>query len=166
MDADLLEELYRKHYTSVLLYCTCLCGDQQLAQDLVADAFVKAYLSLPNDVPSFRYWLLRVCRNLWIDQLRKRKWETSFKSLEHASSNCTPESQYLQDEQKRFLWDCILQLQPLDRELVTLHYFSGIGLQEAAAILGKSYESTRQRMVRLRKILRQQMEEQGYDRKL
>lgn len=166
MDADLLEELYRKHYTSVLLYCTCLCGDQHLAQDLVADAFVKAYLSLPNDVPSFRYWLLRVCRNLWIDHLRKRKWETSFKSLEHASSNCTPESQYLQDEQKRFLWDCILQLQPLDRELVTLHYFSGIGLQEAAAILGKSYESTRQRMVRLRKILRQQMEEQGYDRKL
>lgn len=166
MDADLLEELYRKHYPSVLLYCTCLCGDQQLAQDLVADAFVKAYLSLPNDVPSFRYWLLRVCRNLWIDQLRKRKWEASSEPLNYVSSNCTSESQYLQDEQKRFLWDCLLQLQPLDRELVTLHYFSGVGLQEAAAILGKSYESTRQRMVRLRKILRQQMEEQGYDRKL
>lgn len=162
MDADLLEELYRKHYPSVLLYCTCLCGNEQLAQDLVADAFVKAYLSLPNDVPSFRYWLLRVCRNLWIDHLRKQKWEAGSAPLEYISSNDTLESRYLRDEQYRLLWKCILELQPLDRELVTLHYFSGLGLQEAATILGKSYEATRQRMVRLRKTLKQRMEEQGY----
>lgn len=162
MDADLLDELYRKHYSSVLLYCTCLCGNEQLAQDLVADAFVKAYLSLPNDIPSFRYWLLRVCRNLWIDHLRKQKWEAGSEPLEYICSNDTLESEHLRNEQHRILWKCILELQPLDRELVTLHYFSGLGLQEAATMLGKSYEATRQRMVRLRKTLKQRMEEQGY----
>lgn len=162
MDADLLEELYRKYYTSAVLYCTALCGDSHWAQDIAADAFVKAYLSLPNDVPSFRYWLLRVCKNLWIDQLRRQKRETSAEPLQYMADHTTPETQYIQEEQNRCLWSAISQLPPLDRELVTLHYFSGLSLQEAAKLLGKSYDATRQRMVRLRQTLKSRMEEQGY----
>lgn len=166
MDADLLEELYRKYYGGALLYCISLCGDEHLAQDIASDAFVKAYLSLPNGVSSFRYWLLRVCRNLWIDHLRKRKWETSPEALEHLSDNTTPEAQYLRSEQNRCLWKAISMLSPPDRELVTLHYVSGLDLRECAKLLGKSYAATRQRMVRLRQTLKQYMEEQGYGSKL
>ena len=71
MDAQLLETLYRKYYSAAYAYCLTLCGSEQTAQDLVSDAFVKAWLSLPEDIPSFRYWLLRVCKNLWIDQLQQ-----------------------------------------------------------------------------------------------
>ncbi|MBR2420958.1 MAG: RNA polymerase sigma factor [Oscillospiraceae bacterium] len=162
MDADILEELYRKYYAGAVLYCLALCGEEHLAQDLASDAFVKAYLSLPNSVPSFRYWLLRVCKNLWIDHLRKRKWETSGEPLEHMSDGSTPESKYLQDEQKRCLWQCLSELSPQDRELVTLHYISGLGLQEAARLLGCSYAAARQRMVRLRHTLKFRMEDLGY----
>lgn len=162
MDADILEELYRKYYSGAVLYCLSLCGQEHLAQDLASDAFVKAYLSLPNNVPSFRYWLLRVCKNLWIDHLRKHKWETSPEPLEHMTDGATPESRYLQNEQKRCLWNCISQLPPQDRELLVLHYVSGLGLQEAARLLGCSYAAVRQRMVRLRQTLKTRMEEQGY----
>lgn len=162
MDADLLEELYRKYYPAALLYCTALCGNEHLAQDITADAFVKAYLSLPDDVPSFRYWLLRVCKNLWIDHLRRHSREVSDEPLQYMTSGTTPESQYIQSERNRCLWRAIASLSPLDRELVTLHYFSGVPLQEAARLLNKSYPATRQQMVRLRQTLRQRMEEQGY----
>lgn len=163
-DSDVLEELYRKYYSPAVLYCLRLCGDGHLAQDLAADAFMKAYLSLPNDVPSFRYWLLRVCRNLWIDHLRKRKWEISSEPLDSMSSGNTPEIIFLKNEQQHILWKYISALPPSDRELLTLYYFSGLSLQESAAILGKSYDATRQRMVRLRQTLRQKMEETGYER--
>lgn len=166
MDRDILEELYRKYYAAALLYCTAMTGNESLAQDITADAFVKAYLSLPDDVPTFRYWLLRVCRNLWIDHLRKRQWETSSDPLEYLSQESSPETTYIKEEQLRILWTCIQKLPPMDRELVILHYFSGLSLQETAGILRKSYDATRQRMVRLRKTLRMNMEEQGYDRKL
>ena len=162
MDADLLEELYRKYYGPAVLYCTALCGDEHLAQDIAADAFVKAYLSLPNDVPSFRYWLLRVCKNLWIDYLRKRKQEVSDEPLQYLADHDTPESSYIRDERNRFLWNIIAQLPPLDRELVTLHYFSGLNLREAAKMVGKPYPAVRQRMVRLRQTLKTRLEEQGY----
>ena len=162
MDADLLEELYRRYYGAALLYCITLTGNKQLAEDITADAFVKAYLSLPNDVPSFRYWLLRVCKNLWFDHLRKKKWETSEEPLEYLSNDGTPETAFIQEERNRCLWKAIAELGPLDRELLTLHFFSGLPLQEAAKIIGKSYSATRQRIVRLRQTLKQKMEEQGY----
>lgn len=162
MDADILDELFRKYYGPAVLYCLQLCGDGHLAQDLASDSFVKAYLSLPNDVPSFRYWLLRVCRNLWIDHLRKEKWNTSDEPLQYIADRNTPETAFLKKERSRCLWRAISELAPLDRELLTLHYFSGLSLQEAAKLIGKSYPATRQRMVRLRQELKQRMEEQGY----
>lgn len=163
MDADLLEQLYREHSQAAILYCTFLSGDEELAQDLTADAFVKAYLTLPENVPSFRYWLLRVCRNLWIDHLRKHRREVKSLPADRLVTSATPESRYIQTERSRCLWNAIVSLPPPDRELVTLHYFSGVPLGEAAKLLGISYSAVRQRMVRLRRTLRQRMEEQGYD---
>ena len=55
-------------------------------------------------------------------------------------------------------------LSPMDRELLTLYYFSDVPLQEAARLLGKSYPAVRQRMTRLRQTLKQEMEAQGYGR--
>lgn len=123
---------------------------------------MKAYLSLPNHVPSFQYWLLRVCKNLWIDHCRRRKHLTSDEPLSVIPDPVTPELKYIQDEQRRALWKAIAALSPTDRELVTLHYFSGLPLNEIAPLIDKSYDAVRQRMTRLRQRLRQEMEAQGY----
>ncbi len=162
METEILEQLYRRYYSAAYLYCLSLSGDAHTAQDIVADAFVKAYLSLPDAVPSFRYWLFRVCKNLWIDQCRKKQYTTGPESLEFIPDPNTPESIYLQNEQKRALWAALNALPPKDRELITLHYFSGLPLNEIAPLMGKSHEAVRQRMVRLRTKLRQEMEDQGY----
>ena len=164
MDNDLLAQLYRTHSGPAHLYCLSLCGDPHLASDIVSEAFVKACLSLPEDVPSFRYWLLRVCKNLYFDYLRKKKFEAGPEALDQLSTGSTPESDYIQKEQYRCLWRILISLPPADRELLTLHYFTGLSLQDIAPITGKSYAAVRQRMVRLRKFIKQEMEEQGYGR--
>lgn len=133
-----------------------------MAEDLVSEAFLKAFLSLPEDIPSFRYWLLRVCRNQWIDHCRRQKWVTGEPPPDGLTDYSTPEQIFLENERRSALWHAISGLPPLDRELVTLHYFSGLPLTQIAEILGKSHTSVRQRMVRLRQKLRQRMEEQGY----
>lgn len=144
------------------MYCFTLCGSWELAEDITADAFVKAYLSLPDSIPSFQYWLLRVCRNLWLDHCRREKHLTSPEALDTLSDQRTPETVLLANERQRILWKAIASLSPLDRELVTLHYFSGLPLNGIAALMGKSHAAIRQRMVRLRAALKQRMEEQGY----
>lgn len=162
MEADILEELYREHYGAALLYSMALCGDTQLAQDLTEEAFVKAYLSLPDRIPSFRWWLLRVCKNAWIDHLRRQTRELGSDPLDRIASPGTPESIYIKKERSRALWNALEQLPPQDRELIALHYFSGLTLREASQLLGLPYTAARQRMVRLRQALKRHMEEQGY----
>ena len=120
---------------------------------------MKAYLSLPDETPSFQYWLLRVCKNLWLDHLRKHRRLVSEEAAANLSDLSTPETVYLANERQRALWNAIATLSPLDRELVTLHYFSGLPLNEIAALMGKSHGAVRQRMVRLRTARKQRMEE-------
>ena len=162
MEPDVLEILYREHYGPALLYCIALCGDEQLAQDLTADAFVKAYLTLPDQTPSFRWWLLRVCRNAWVDHLRKHRRESGWDPIDRIAAPDTPESICIKNERHRILWRALGMLQTRDRELVTLHYFSGLSIKEASLLLGLPYTAARQRLVRLRQTLKAYMEEQGY----
>lgn len=164
MDQEILEALYRRHYSAAMFYCMSLCGDEHLAQDLVSDAFIKAYLSLPDDIPSFQYWLLRVCKNIWIDHLRKQKFRAEAESPDRLADPVTPETAYIQGQERRALWNAIRSLEPADRELVTLHYFSALPLKQIAPLLGKSHAATRKQLSRLRQILKQRMEEQGYGR--
>lgn len=163
MDNDVLDALYRRHYSAAYLYCRSLCGDAHTAQDIVADAFVKAYLSLPDDVPSFRYWLLRVCKNLWIDLCRRQSRLTEPAALEFIPDTHTPETRYLENEKRRILCAALNTLPPADRELIILHYFSGLPLKEIAPLMGINYEAVRQRMVRSRQKLREKLEAQGYE---
>ena len=159
----ILQTLYQRYYSTALLYTTALCGDTELAKDLVADAFVKAYIALPRQIPSFQFWLFRVCKNLWIDHVRRQPLLISEDQLLTLTDHQTPEIQYLQNERYRCLWNGIHSLAPVDREIVTLHYFSELPLQEVAQLVGMRYPAVRQRLSRLRRILKQRMEEQGYD---
>ena len=72
MDNDIFDTLYRRYYAPALLYAQGLCRSRHLAEDLVQEAFCRAWLSLPDDVPSFRGWLFRVLRNLLIDHQRRQ----------------------------------------------------------------------------------------------
>ena len=97
MDSDLFERLYRQYYTAALLYARSLCRSRHLAEDMVQEAFCRAWLSLPDDVVSFRSWLFRVLRNLIIDHQRRQKFlsdeeppDTDFLSSQSFKPNSIP----------------------------------------------------------------------------
>ena len=162
-DKDILELLYSRYYNDARLYCLALCGNRETAEDLVADAFVKAYLSLSDDVPSFRYWLFRVCKNLWIDLLRKEKRRIDSTYESWPADLNTPETEALKAEQRKILREAIESLEQSDREILLLHYFFDMPLYEIAKMQSKSYDATRQRLTRLRQTLKKRLEEQGYE---
>ena len=54
MDRDVLAQLYERYYQPALFYLLALCRDRHLAEDLVQEAFVRAYLSCRRTSPHFR----------------------------------------------------------------------------------------------------------------
>jgi RNA polymerase sigma-70 factor (ECF subfamily) len=165
MHGDILEQLYVRYYHSAYLYTLSLCGSRELAEDLVADAFVKAYLTLTDENESFRFWLLRVCKNLWIDHIRrqKRRAVQGDEALSDIPDTYTPEQRLLRDERLADLYRSIGALREPDRELLVLHYFSGLSLGEIARMLHASPGSVKTRIFRARFSLKQLMEENGYE---
>ena len=73
MEPRSLEELYRRCAGELYLYAYSLCQNRAQAQDLTAEAFCRALLSLEGEGVQWRGWLFKVCRNLWLDELRRGK---------------------------------------------------------------------------------------------
>lgn len=63
------------HQGSLLAYATALCGDRQLAADLVQDCAVRVLRTTraPGNESTYKAWLFTILRNLWLDHLRTRK---------------------------------------------------------------------------------------------
>lgn len=164
MNRDIFEQLYVRYHKSAFLYTFSLCKNREIAEDIVSDAFVKAYLSLSDDHTSFQYWLLRVCKNLWIDYLRrqKRTAENSEAALHNIPDQETPEKNLLREERLSMLYQCIQQLPPGDQELLVLHYFSDLRLKELSLMLRTSPGSIKTRIFRARQNLKKLMEDNGY----
>ena len=162
MDNDIFDTLYRRYYAPALLYAQGLCRSRHLAEDLVQEAFCRAWLSLPDDVPSFRGWLFRVLRNLLIDHQRRQKHLSADDPPEQADTH-TPESALLQREGAAALYRALERLPDADRELLTLHCFARLTAAELADTLHMTPAAVRQRLHRARTRLRQNMEEDGYE---
>ncbi len=164
MDSEILEQLYVRYYKSALLYTLSLCGNRENAEEIVADAFVKAYLSFSKDHTSFQYWLLRVCRNLWIDNLRRQKRiaDDSHNELLNIADDNTPEANLLRDERLVTLYRCIRLLPKKEQELLILHYFSKLPLREIALMYQVTPGSIKTRIFRARQNLKKLMEDNGY----
>ena len=152
MDRDVLAQLYERYYQPALFYLLALCRDRHLAEDLVQEAFVRAYLSLPEDVPSFPYWLMRVCRRRHADG----------DPPERADSAPTPEERLLQREELIALYRAIARLSEDEQELLNLFYFARRPLSEIAQLTGMTPGAAKTRLYRARRHLRREMEEDGY----
>ena len=69
------DSLVRRYDQSVLRLALHMLGNEQDAQDVYQEAFIKAYRHLGNFrfECSFYTWLYRIVTNLCLDQLRRRK---------------------------------------------------------------------------------------------
>ena len=70
---DAIEELFVTHYNDALLYTISLTKNAPLAEDIVSDAFYTALRTADDTVYHFKTWLLKVCRNLYLNRLRKNR---------------------------------------------------------------------------------------------
>lgn len=162
MDSAFFEELYRRYYAPALLYARTLCHSSAMAEDMVQEAFYRAWLALPENVVSFRGWLFRVLCNLIIDQQRQRKHLTDDAPPDTAD-DATPESILLQREDAAALYRAMAALDADERELLTLYFFARLTAPELGELLHATPVAIRQRLRRARIRLRQRMEEDGYE---
>lgn len=157
MKNDWVEEIYQHYYRDVYLYAYSLCKNHHTAQELCSDAFFKALTSCDETTESIRYWLLRVCKNCFIDRWRKAQKQSAIPLEEFPiqTEEQDPLDQILQQDEHRRLYRAILQLPEQVREVVLLFYFHGFSGQQVAQMTGRSPGAVRTLLYRARSQLKE-----------
>ena len=161
MDSNGIKELYNVYSRQVYIYAFSLCKNRHLAEDLMQDAFAKAILSLECSHGNVQAWLFRVCRNLWIDHVRKSK-HLSYIEIENIQIEDSS-SDFLDDiirtEEAMRLYKTIISMSHSFREVLTLYYYLELPQNKIAEILNMSNGAVRTLLYRARNKLKNIVEE-------
>ncbi len=144
-------------------------ADEDIAQDLVQEAILRAYLSLEalKDPERFRSWLIGILVNVCRSFIRDR--ETNFLSLEALAGGMSfaaavftdgvahPEQVMEERELHRRVMAALEVLPTAVREAARLYYYEQLSIQEAAAILGVSAAAVKVRLHRARQMLAERL---------
>jgi RNA polymerase sigma-70 factor (ECF subfamily) len=136
--------LVRRYQRRLTAFLSQLVGDIELARELSQEAFVRAWSALERFNPKYRFstWLFRIAHNLGIDQLRRRRLQTT--PLYRTDSEGGEVEVVVPDLDKdplghlenralaSELREVIEGLRPEYRELVLLRHFGGLSYQEIA----------------------------------
>jgi RNA polymerase sigma-70 factor, ECF subfamily len=155
-------EIYPRLHRAMKAY---LAGSSVDAEDLVQEAFLKAYKNLDSfkGESGFYTWLYTIARNLAIDEFRKRKYEKM--RISTPSDELHIESDLSTDEGDReeilILRKAIAMLPELMRTVVLMRLIDGLSYPEIAEVTGLNEQTVKNRMFRARKELAGLMKQMG-----
>ena len=148
------------------------CGYVQ-GRDEQMDVYQETLINIWKSLETFRHqsqmstWLYRIAVNTCLGHCRTEKRRRAHIDPEaSAAIDQLPQEEEREEEEElhrsidRLYW-CIGRLSPVDRALVALD-LEDVGSRESAEILGISEANVRVKLHRIRKVLKEMLEESSY----
>ncbi|MFZ9187031.1 MAG: RNA polymerase sigma factor [Algoriphagus sp.] len=149
----LVDRYHSKVFTTIFL----IVKDQDVAEDLLQDVFVKVLHTLSsdkyNEEGKFQPWVMRIAHNLAIDHFRKAKryptilledGSNLFNSLNFAEDSS--EEQRIKEETLAYVRNLIDELPEAQKEVVIMRHYLDMSFQEIAEQTGVSINTALGRM--------------------
>jgi RNA polymerase sigma-70 factor (ECF subfamily) len=170
-DIGAFESLVKRYDRNVFRIAQHITQNREDAEDVVQDAFLKAYQNLGQfqGQSKFYTWLVRIAVNEALMRLRRRrpermvsldedvKTEEDSMPREIADWSPNPEQQYTQGELKDILSRTIQGLPASFRTVFVLRDVEGLSTEETADALGLSIPAVKSRLLRARLQLRERL---------
>ncbi len=175
-DRSAFDSLVRRYDRSVLRLALHMLSNEQDAQDVHQDAFIKAYRHLSNFrfECSFYTWLYRIVTNLCLDQLRRRKSrrEDPGTVLDAAGdemdlmahvpddrAGADPARELQRKHQHAAIQDALAELTPRERTVFELKHYQGLKLRTIGEMLSTTEETAKNTLFRATRKLRTRLAE-------
>jgi RNA polymerase sigma-70 factor (ECF subfamily) len=170
-DVGAFEDLVRRYDRNVFRIAQHITQNREDAEDVVQDAFLKAYSNLGQfqGQSKFYTWLVRIVVNEALMKLRRRrpermvsldedvKTEDDSVPREVADWSPNPEQLYSQSQLHDILSKTIQGLPPGFRTVFVLRDVEGLSTEETAEALGLSIPAVKSRLLRARLQLRERL---------
>ena len=170
-DVGAYEQLVHRYDRNVFRIAQHITQNREDAEDVVQDAFLKAYENLKNfqEQSKFYTWLVRIAVNEALMRLRRRrpermvsldeevKTEEDSMPREVADWSPNPEQLYNQAELRDILSKTIQGLPSSFRTVFVLRDVEGLSTEETAEALDLSIPAVKSRLLRARLQLRERL---------
>jgi RNA polymerase sigma-70 factor (ECF subfamily) len=170
-DIGAFEKLVRKYDRNVFRIANHITQNREDAEDVVQDAFLKAFQNLEQfqGQSKFYTWLVRIAVNEALMRLRRRRPERMVSLDEDINTGedtiprevadwaPNPEQLYNQSELRDILQKTIQGLPPSFRTVFVLRDVEGLSTEETADALGLSIPAVKSRLLRARLQLRDRL---------
>lgn len=154
--------LYAEHIGRVFNFFRYRVGDEQIAQDLTATTFEKAWkkrTQFRGQPKAFVGWLYAIARNVANDYFRKRSDTIALDDFSELSCGKVVAEQVAQKIEFGRLVHFIQQLPERERDLITLKYGADLNNRQIAQLLKLSESNVGSILHRTVGKLRKQMED-------
>jgi len=159
---QLFQQLFNAEYAGLCRYALTYVQDEQTAEDVVQETFVKIWESKQDLIgqPHVRFYLITAVRNNCISVLRKRKASQEVYSDQPPEPDPEPfftRTEQLQEmnERKEQILQVLNKLPPKCKEVFLLIKMQGMSYQQAATTLGISTKTVEHHMGKALKVLRE-----------
>lgn len=152
-------QLVTLHYQRVYAFLRRLCASDDDAAELTQRTFARAWVALGNykGRSSFSTWIHGVARHVYLDWRRRPErgealseswWERC------AAEGGTPFEDAAQRDQAALVHGLVAGLAQEKREVIHLHYYQGLTLEETAEVLGVAVSTVKYRLRTAMELLR------------
>ena len=163
-DVAAFDMLVRKYERQVFRIAQHITQNREDAEDVMQDAFLKAYEKLDQFQGNSKFytWLVRIAVNESLMRLRRRRTGKMVSidedvETEEGSVPPDPEQNYTQSELAEILRKTIQGLPPGFRVVFALRDVEGLSTEETAETLGLSIPAVKSRLLRARLQLRERL---------
>jgi len=176
-EADGFDKLYRDHVDLIYRYAHRLCGETELAKDLVQETFLNAYRGLKDFRGDARVstWLYTIASRACIRMRRKRKGEPQHElsledfvptsegefRLQIPMDGLSPEEALQNKELRQALDQAIDKLPKKYRMVLVLRDMEGLSAKEVGTIMGLNERAVKSRLHRARLHVRRELSARG-----
>jgi RNA polymerase sigma-70 factor (ECF subfamily) len=170
-DLEAFSDLVRRYDRNIFRIAQHITHNEEDAQDVVQEAFLKAYQNLDQFQGNSKFytWLVRIAVNEALMKLRRRRTDRTVSidedveteegtmQREVADWSPNPEQLYGQSELSDILKKTIQGLPPGFRMVFVLRDVEGLSTEETAEMLGLSIPAVKSRLLRARLQLRERL---------
>lgn len=157
----IIVEWYDQYSGAVFKYILKMIKDEQQAEDLTHDAFIKAYtyISQNKQVNYPKTFLYRVAHNLTVDYVRKHKPLQLMKDFFMNQTDTGPSVESIVEirESSQTLYNVLSTLRFSYRRVIILRKIEELSVKETAHILGWSESKVKSTLHRGMKVLKKHM---------
>ncbi len=170
-DSDAFRLLVERHSRNVFRLAFRITGNEQDAEDVVQETFMRAYRQLKNYEArsSFATWLFRIASNYSLDLIRSRKRHQEHGEVSTPdgeidimqsipASSPGPDRLAFSGQVQDRISTALDELSPQERTAFVLRHFEGLSIEEIGASLGTAANATKHSIFRAVQKLRRSLE--------